>query len=138
MALDGHAERRQVCTHDMTPYKTSGTHYTILCRDVCMLTMKAQSQGSSALPHTNPHCSMVITPLRLAQGMVFTCRLCVAVMQSTAWASAAVRALLASLHALQQAMASQKGPWLSKCALALLNILSFMFTKWRPHWGYLS
>ena len=65
---------------------------------------------------------IVSTPLRAAH----TCRLCVAVLQSTAWASAAVRALLASLHGLQQAMASHKGPWLSKCASVLIKMLCLM------------
>ena len=65
--------------------------------------------------------------------MLQTCRLCVAVLQSTAWASAAVRALLASLHGLQQAMASHKGPWLSKHVLALIDMLQFIFPMQGDH-----
>ncbi len=75
----------------------------------------------------------VFTQLSDAQSVLLTCRLCVAVLQSAAWASAAVRALLASLHGLQQAMASHKGPWLSKCDLALLDMLQFMFPLQGDH-----
>ena len=47
------------------------------------------------------------------QGMVL-CRLCAAILQSSAWAAAAVSAVQASLQRLQQAMRATKGPWLNR------------------------